>query len=269
MPKQPFLVSLVLAFYLTTPGKTEDMVYEQELREDNVVIRLNGLEQRSRQQAGDIETLQHTVKQLQEQLHKFQEDVEFRFQDKKSSGSLRSTSHNETKEGAEQSSSKTPHARNDAFDPTAEANAVGAPKPLGSPLSAAPLPKHPKASPYEQGRDAFRDKAYDRAQTLFTSVVKEKPANPHVPDALYYLGEIDYQKKKFREAGEHFLKVVTTYEKSGRAPESLWKLGLSLKALGNREQACATFMKFKTTYPKMAQEKGAALDRALTEAKCG
>jgi tol-pal system protein YbgF len=272
MLKKPLLVSLVLALCLTTSGKTEDMVHEHDQGEDNFVLRFNSLEKLVRQQAGEIETLQHTVKQLQEQQRKFQEDVEFRFQDKKPSPSLGPpTSQKDSKGGLEKPASQTPSSRNDAFDPTAEENAIGAPKPLGSPLSAAPPPpaKSQTASLYEQARDAFREKAYDRAHILFTSLLNEKPPSSHMPDALYYLGEIDYQKKKFREAGERFLKVVTAHGKSGRAPESLWKLGLSLKALGNREQACSVFTKFKTTYPKAAQEKGPSLERALTEAKCG
>ena len=269
MYKKPFFYSLALAFCLTTPSRAEDMLYEQDLREDNVVLRLNGLEQRLRQQAGDIETLQYTMKQLQEKLQKFQEDVEFRFQDKKSTGTSTSSHLRELKERSEKSSSDLSHSSSDVFDPTQEANAIGAPKPLGSSLSAAPSPQPQKISTYEQARDAYRDKAYGRSRKLFTSIMNEKPTSNHMPDALYYLGEINYQEKKFREAGENFLKVVVTYGKSGRAPESLWKLGLSLKALGNREQACATFAKFKNIYPKIAQTKEPTLERMVKEAKCG
>ena len=46
-----------------------------------LVVRLNRLENQSRQMAGQIEQLQFENRQLKEQARKFQEDVEFRFQD--------------------------------------------------------------------------------------------------------------------------------------------------------------------------------------------
>ena len=50
-----------------------------------LVVRLNRLENVSRQLSGQIETLQYENRQLKEQLRKFQEDVEFRFQEGKGS----------------------------------------------------------------------------------------------------------------------------------------------------------------------------------------
>ncbi|WP_048448111.1 YbgF trimerization domain-containing protein, partial [Methylobacterium variabile] len=47
------------------------------------VVRLNRLENQSRQMAGQIESLQYENRQLKEQLRKFQEDVEYRFQESK------------------------------------------------------------------------------------------------------------------------------------------------------------------------------------------
>ncbi len=47
------------------------------------MVRLNRLENQSRQMAGQIESLQYENRQLKEQLRKFQEDVEFRFQEQK------------------------------------------------------------------------------------------------------------------------------------------------------------------------------------------
>ncbi|MFD0938052.1 YbgF trimerization domain-containing protein, partial [Methylobacterium trifolii] len=46
------------------------------------VVRLGRLESQSRMMAGQIETLQYENRQLKEQLRKFQEDVEFRLNEK-------------------------------------------------------------------------------------------------------------------------------------------------------------------------------------------
>ena len=50
--------------------------------ESDVVVRLSQLEAQMRQMSGKIEELQFQNQQLREQLKRFQEDTEFRFQDK-------------------------------------------------------------------------------------------------------------------------------------------------------------------------------------------
>ena len=119
-----------------------------------------------RQMSGKIEELQFQNQQLREQLKRFQEDTEFRFQD---SGRGRS--------GGRGSRPPPPHenapprqivmappaasppapspvtpaprvaTRGDVFDPEADPGAPGAPRPLGSPESAAPPPTRRSAVP--------------------------------------------------------------------------------------------------------------------------
>jgi TolA-binding protein len=76
------------------------------------VVRLNRLENQSRQTAGQIETLQHENRQLKEQLRKFQEDVEFRLQEAKGGRpGAPAASPSGTNPGAAK-----PQKRSDAFD---------------------------------------------------------------------------------------------------------------------------------------------------------
>lgn len=88
------------------------------------VVRLNRIENQSRQMAGQIETLQYENRQLKEQLRKFQEDVEYRL--------------NEGKGGKPAAPSGTnpgqakPQKRSDAFDPEQNPGRPGAPQPLGA-----------------------------------------------------------------------------------------------------------------------------------------
>ena len=67
--------ALCLASSPITPALAQDA--------SDFVVRLNRLENQSRQTAGQIETLQHENRQLREQLRKVQEDVEFRLQEAK------------------------------------------------------------------------------------------------------------------------------------------------------------------------------------------
>lgn len=109
-----------------------------------LVVRLNRLENVSRQLSGQIETLQYENRQLKEQLRKFQEDVEFRFQEGK--GSAAAPTRKAPAPAAAPPSAAPygtnpgegrPGKRSDAFDPEQNPNAPGAPKPLGTTL---PLP---------------------------------------------------------------------------------------------------------------------------------
>ncbi|WP_096487610.1 tol-pal system protein YbgF [Methylorubrum populi] len=112
-----------------------------------LVVRLNRLENVSRQLSGQIETLQYENRQLKEQLRKFQEDVEFRFQEGK--GSAAAPARKAPAPAASPPSAAPygtnpgegrPGKRSDAFDPTQNPNAPGAPKPLGTTQPSLPLP---------------------------------------------------------------------------------------------------------------------------------
>ncbi|KQQ12453.1 tol-pal system protein YbgF [Methylorubrum extorquens] len=112
-----------------------------------LVVRLNRLENVSRQLSGQIETLQYENRQLKEQLRKFQEDVEFRFQEGK--GSAAAPARKAPAPAAAPPSAAPygtnpgegrPGKRSDAFDPEQNPNAPGAPKPLGTTQPSLPLP---------------------------------------------------------------------------------------------------------------------------------
>jgi TolA-binding protein len=101
------------------------------------VVRLNRLENQSRQTAGQIETLQYENRQLKEQLRKFQEDVEFRLQEAKGGrpGAPAGTNPAPAK----------PQKRSDAFDPDRNPNQPGAPIQLGTTTPSAPVAEAPRA----------------------------------------------------------------------------------------------------------------------------
>ena len=97
------------------------------------VVRLNRIEGQMRQLSGQVEQLQFENRQLKDQLRKFQEDVEFRFQERGG----RSASPPAAPQPPSGTNPSRPGRRSDAFDPDANPGAPGAPKALGS---TAPLP---------------------------------------------------------------------------------------------------------------------------------
>lgn len=119
-----------------------------------LLLRIDRLESQIRQLTGQVEQMQFTTRKLEEQLRKFQQDVEFRFQEGAGQGGSpaappakaiqrRSDADElidiigaEPAGGADEPSEimapRRPTRRSDAFDPQADPTAPGAPRPLGS-----------------------------------------------------------------------------------------------------------------------------------------
>jgi hypothetical protein len=74
-----FAFALALAATSVPPAAAQDAA--------DAIVRLNRLESQFRQISGQMEQLQYENRQLKEQLRKFQEDVEFRFQEGRGGGS--------------------------------------------------------------------------------------------------------------------------------------------------------------------------------------
>lgn len=252
----------------------------------DLLVRTTRLENQLRQMSGQIEQLQFENRRLTDQLRKFQEDVDFRLKEGRS--------------GAAAPSSPPPQRqrRGDAFDPTTQQGAAGAPRALGhgpgsggdaiggiieegfdGPLDLQgvgralgnPPPQRSvaatgAASPreaYELAYASYQRKEFEQAEMGFRQFLQNYPRDRLATDATYWLGETYLQRQRYREAAEQFLKVSNDNPKSARAPDSLLRLGIALNGLGAREQACATYAKLGIDYPQAsnAVRQGVARER--------
>jgi tol-pal system protein YbgF len=252
-----------------------------------LVLRLNQVEEELRQANGRIEELENAEHRLETQLQKFREDVEYRFGDRSGSAPRDADVAEAPQSPGEPGEPAAPPRprKSDAFDPDADPNAPGAPRPLGTTAPSAPLVREaaPAAGqPLELGKapptqapaavgptivgsgvamidqpreqfnaalQAFQAGQYPEAEAGFKSFLAANPSHRLSADAIFYIGETYLQRSRPREAAEQYLKVTTDYSKSSRAPESMVRLGQTLAALGNNEQACATLTEFGKRYP--------------------
>jgi tol-pal system protein YbgF len=147
--------------------------------EAGLSVRVDHLESQLRSLTGQLEQAQFQVRKLQEQLTKFQQDVEFRFQETGHGAAARPIPQrrSELELGPAATPQSPPLAtsvppgslatagmrRGDAFDPAADPNAPGVPRQLGSLSSSAtattPLITREARSdvPMDQGFDDDRD----------------------------------------------------------------------------------------------------------------
>jgi tol-pal system protein YbgF len=194
----------------------------------------------------------------------------------------------------------------DAFDPNANPNAPGAPRPLGalpagqpsapeSPVGASggrepgqPLdlsnvrgggaapnavasvapPTNTPRDQYDLGAGYIQRKDYALAEQAFREFLRRYPNDRLVADAQFWLGESQFQRQQYREAADAFLAVSTKHETAAKAPDSLLRLGQSLAALGEKESACATLAEVGRKYPRAALNVRQGVEREQKRVKC-
>lgn len=272
----------------------------------DLLVRTTRLENQLRQMSGQIEQLQFENRRLSEQLRKFQEDVDFRLNEK---GGGRPGTASPGSTGAPPAGGAR-QRRSDAFDPTMQQGAAGGPQPLGGgaiagiieddyaggPATGQPLDLQGVGRPVPQGglpqdrprgasvaaasgpqtaKEAYdlafaslQRKEYEQAEMGFRQFLQSYPRDRQAVDATYWLGESYLQRQRYREAAEQFLKISQGSPKAAKAPESLLKLGMSLNGLGAKEQACATYAKVGVDYPSASNTVRQGIARERRRSGC-
>ena len=279
-----------------------------------LVLRINRLEEALRQANGRIEQLENAERRLEDQFQKFRQDVEYRFGERSGGVPAPAAVVSGAPSVALPPAAAPPVTvieapltarprKSDAFDPNAEPNAPGAPRPLGTTAPSAPLvrPVPPAGAPLELGKgptpptplpigptivgsgvamldapkeqfnaalQAFQSGQYQQAEAGFKAFLAANADHRLTPDAIFYIGESYFQRSRAREAAEQYLKVTTSFARSSRAPESMVRLGQALAALGNNEQACATFAELGKRYPNATQSVKKLADREMAKDHC-
>lgn len=249
-----------------------------------LILRIDRMEAENRKLTGQVEQLGNQVRRLEDQLKRFQSDVDFRF--KEGGGSAAKTDGG-TPSGAARPA--PPAKRSDAFDPSANPAAPGAPRTLGqlaaeasdggpgSPASLNPgniPPKTANSAPgtargdYDVASNMLERGELEAAEMAFREFLKSHGRDRLKPDAIFGLGETFYRRNRYREAAEQYLSVTTDHAKASRAAEAMLKLGMSLRGLGATPEACGTYAEVTKKYPKASAAIKQAVEREKKRAQC-
>jgi tol-pal system protein YbgF len=285
-----------MAFAMAAPARAQDAA--------ELTVRTARLENQLRQLSGQIEQLQFENKRLSEQLRKFQEDVDFRLNERgggRAGGAAPAAPSSAPAGGQRQ-------RRGDAFDPTTQQGAAGAPRALGGgvegiieedfagtpgqgpldiqgvgrtvPQGALPpaVPRGPSVAAtggvssakeaYDIAYASVLRKEYEQAEMGFRQFLQSYPRDRLAADATYWLGESYFQRQRYREAAEQFLKISRENPRSNKAPDSLLRLGMALNGLGARDQACATYAKVGVDYPAASSAVRQGIERERRRSGC-
>jgi tol-pal system protein YbgF len=94
-------------------------------------------------------------------------------------------------------------------------------------------------------RDDFKG-----AEEAFRAFLAVNPQHRAVPNAKYWLGKTYFAQKNYTEAARVLLDGYKQFADSDKGPDMMLTLGLSLKEMGQKDQACASFDELTRRYPK-------------------
>jgi tol-pal system protein YbgF len=268
-------VFFAFALALAAPAAAQDAA--------DAIVRLNRLESQFRQISGQMEQLQYENRQLKEQLRKFQEDVEFRFQEGRG-GSKPSAPTATPSRPAQPPAAAQPHRRSDLFDPSEAPDAPGAPRPLGTTAPSAPLgaeANRPMPLPggqladigdlIEQDEQGGLDGApmdagaHDPMAALPQGAITERPGpsvaatsvgNPRSDfDAAY----ASFSQKQYDQAEMGFRRFLQSNPRDKLVPEATFWLGETYLQRSRYREAAEQFLNVSAEHPDAAKAPDALL----------
>ena len=248
-----------------------------------LLLRLNRMENQLRQLSGELEQVHFENKRLQDQLQKFQQDVEFRFQDsaaKNTAGSKsagpqkKSDAYDPTTSGADGSAGRpTAHSPLN-LNQAAQGQAAQAPAAIpfatasSAPTSTGSIAPAKPQNTYAEGYSLMQQKKYAEAESVLRAFMQAHPKDAKLAEATYWLGESYLRRNQYAGAAEQFLKIYQSYPKASVAPEGFYKLALSLKGLNQKPQACAALAEWGRRYPTGDKHLKTQVDQEIKKLAC-
>lgn len=243
-----------------------------------LLVRIGRLESQMRQINGQIEQMQFETQKLGEQLKKFQEDVDFRFREGAPGAPAAKPPQKRSETPETQTSADVKLAapgpaappsrssgRGDAFDPSQNPAAPGAPRPLGSAAQAARA--NPGGSPQDEtmlsGPDqhdpgAPLDLSNGRSRTAGPPAITPAgvitpggtviPAAPNSSRQQFDIALAYLKQRAYEDAEKGFAGFLEKNPKSKMTSDAIYYLGESYYLRGRQREAAEQYLKISTQY---------------------
>jgi tol-pal system protein YbgF len=224
-----------------------------------LVLRVNRLEEALRQANGRIEELENAQHRLEAQLQKFRQDVEYRFGDR-SEGAPPESDIAETPLAPAQPGVPPRPRRSDAFDPNADPNAPGAPRPLGTTPPSAPLVRESSAplarqqpapgAPLELGKGP---PVAPPPTASGPTIVGTGVAMLDQPHEQFNAALQAFQAGQFPEAETGFKGFLAANPAHRLTPDAVFYIGETYLQRSRPREAAEQFLKVTTDYSKSSR----------------
>ena len=277
------IVLFAFAMALAAPAVAQDA--------SDAIVRLNRLESQFRQISGQMEQLQYENRQLKEQLRKFQEDVEFRFQEGRGGAAKPAPSTTAPARPAQPQTAPStqpqaqPQRRSDLFDPSEAPDAPGAPRPLGSTPPSAPLAEAGRPMPLPGGQMAgigdlieqddidgepLDVNPNDRTAALPQGGIPQgaiaERSNPSVaatsignPRSDFDAAYASFSQKQYDQAEMGFRRFLQSNPRDKLVPEATFWLGETYLQRSRYREAAEQFLNVSAEHPDAAKAPDALL----------
>ncbi|HEY4925115.1 MAG TPA: tol-pal system protein YbgF [Roseiarcus sp.] len=245
-----------------------DVPTEQGEDSGALVVRIDRLENQLRTANGAIEELQNQQHRLEDQLKRFQEDIEFRLNGGKGAapiaeapGAQRPVKRADAVDPgiapvADGPTPIRPAKRSDAFDPAADPNAVGAPRPLGTTTPSAPLdaPAAPSA-PLELSRNNPNSTlpVGPLASAEEPAIIPGIGGPPDDPREMYNAALEAYRVGQYDQAEQKLRAFLAKNGGNRLAPDAIFYLGESYLQRSRPREAAEQYLKLSTDYSKSSR----------------
>jgi tol-pal system protein YbgF len=247
----------------------------------DAIMRIDRLEAQIRQLTGLVEQLQYRNQQLEGQVKRIQEETEYRFQELRG-GAPRASSPpaRQSVTPAPVGQPPTPPApgkRGDAFDPSQDPNAPGAPRPLGAANGSVPAAASVAPAPAREAEEVLgapggrgagasldlstltaREPALAPPRSLTGGEVPGMPRSPNPqlttlppsdsPKDTYDLAYGYILRRDYALAEDGFRTFLSKYPNDRQAPEAQYWLGESLFQRQLYRDAAENFLNVSTRY---------------------
>lgn len=234
--------------------------------------RVTSLETQQRALTGQVEQLQHQMRQMEAALQKLRGDAEFRLDALEGkSPPMPGTATPEVappRQTAPQAQPPRPAVTPPATAPAATPPAATTPAPAPTP---APSPATADAAEarYREGYALYTSGDYAGANKALTEFVAANPKHARASNAQFWAGRSLLAQGKTADAAKAFLAGYQQFPRGERAHNSLLWLGKSLIELKQPAAACQALDQLKTAYPdRLSGQFAADTTAARAQAKC-
>ncbi len=130
------------------------------------------------------------------------------------------------------------------------------------------LPEGPPKEQYDFARSLLFKGDFEKAARGFEEFIEAHPKQTLAANARYWLGETYYVRGDYRRAANIFMTGFKKAPKGNKATDTLLKLGMSLIGLDKKRDACATFNKLAKDFPNATASIKKKLVKERRRASC-
>jgi tol-pal system protein YbgF len=222
-----------------------------------LVLRVNQLEEELRQASGRIEELENAEHRLETELQKFRQDVEYRFGDRSEGAPPAPDVVEAPQSPGEPAAPARPRKSSDAFDPDADPNAPGAPRPLGTTPPSAPLvreaPGAAAGQPLELGKAPAPESSKGPPPPSGPTIVGSGVAMLDQPREQFNAALQAFQAGQYPEAEAGFKAFLAANPSHRMSADAIFYIGETYLQRSRPREAAEQYLKVTTDYSKSSR----------------